>query len=360
MIDPQLYRIRIGMFCPRVSGKLKEKSCLQHDAHALGLALILTLLVIGGVERNPGPDNDISAEHVPGPSFSGVTLMDVMEAIRITQFQIDGLSNKVRDLTDIVTNMSQCGKTMSVPLTNQPTYRSYSDRLHPTADPKKTTELEAPPTPAQPRSFAVPPRSPDSRVGTNGNSCRKHRGEAGETPHIGAVMIGCQNVRRIAAAARDEFLLGGQAVFGSIRGGTARGVLGTLHGAVAGCRALRADLVLHVGGNDLAHQSVEYTLDCIAEICKAARQIRKVRDIVICSVPQDLSPSAGHFSFKCKDLNDELERLCKTEGIRFIDLRPRLGECSFQGLDKSRVNLNRDGCRNAWQLLASEVVGFLG
>ena len=360
MIDLQAYRIRIGMFSPRISSKLKMKSGLQHDAHALGLALILTLLIIGGVEQNPGPVSEASADQFPGPSFSGVTLMDVMEAIRITQFQIDGLSSKVHALTDMVTNMSQYGKTLSVPLTNRPTsHPSSSDRLHPTADSKQTTELEAPTTPAQARPFSPPPRSPDPRVGTDADSCHKRRSEAGATPHAGAVMLGCQNVRRIAAAARDEFLLGGQVVFRSIRGGTARGVLGALHGAVAGCRALRADLVLHVGGNDLAQRSVEYTLDCIAEVIKAAQQIRKVRDIAICSVPQD--PSSGDIlPSKCKDLNDELERLCRTERIRFIDLRPRLDECRFQGLDKSRMNLNRDGCRNAWQLLASEVVGFLG
>ena len=78
-------------------------------------------------------------------------------------------------------------------------------------------------------------------------------------------MLGCQNVRRIAAAARDEFLLGDQVVFKSIKRGTARCVLGALHAAVAGCRALRADLVLHVGGNDLDHQGVAYIADCIAK-----------------------------------------------------------------------------------------------
>ena len=172
-------------------------------------------------------------------------------------------------------------------------------------------------------------------------------------------MIGCQNVRRIAAAVRDEFHLGSQVVFRSIREGTARCVLRALHGAVAGCNALKAGLVLHVGGNELAYQSVEYTLDCIAEVVKAAKHVTKVRNIVLCSVPQDPSAHFDHLSMKRADLNAEIERLCLSEGIRFLDLRPRLNESSYNGLDKSRLNLNRSGPRNAWQMLASEVIGFL-
>ena len=39
----------------------------------------------------------------------------------------------------------------------------------------------------------------------------------GAVPRVGAVMLGCQNVRRIAAAAREELLLGSQVVFKGIR-----------------------------------------------------------------------------------------------------------------------------------------------
>ena len=169
-------------------------------------------------------------------------------------------------------------------------------------------------------------------------------------------MLGCQNVRRIAAAAREEFLLGSQVVFKGIRGGSVRCALGALHAAVASCQASTADLVLHIGGNDLAHHSVEFTLDCVAELVNAAKRISKVRDIIICSVPQD--PFSSPY-MKRSDLNDDLERLCECEGVRFADLRPRLNTCSYQGLDKSRLNLNREGCRNVWQLLAGDVVGFL-
>ena len=112
------------------------------------------------------------------------------------------------------------------------------------------------------------------------------RGERGATregvnrsdsiPATGVVMIGCQNVRRIATAAANEFILGTQVVFKSIRGGIAQHVLAELPGAVTDCQSSTVELVLHVGGNDIGFRSVEYTLDCIAEIVKQAKQIGKV------------------------------------------------------------------------------------
>ena len=400
MIDPQAYRIKIGMFSIRARIKLRRVTQFQDDANALGLALIITLLVIGGVEQNPGPD---PSEQLPGPSFSGVTLMDVMEAIRITQFQIDGLTSRVNDLTKMIEDISQDGKQRldhqqldhSTPTSTPPS------RPHPSPPATcRATDVEARPGSQFPvlatNSTSTPTSTPPSRTHpTPRATCRtidvdvqpgtqfpesttkstsnpgvedwatvvslnkRKKSQACSPPPIGAVMLGCQNVRRIAMAARDEFVLGGQAVFHGIRGGTARCALGALHGAVASCRAIKADLVLHIGGNDLARHSVEYTLDCVAEVISAAKQINKVRDIIICSVPQDTTTSASYLSMKRNDLNDQIKRLCEDEGIRFLDLRSRLNECAFCGLDRSRLNMNRAGSRNAWQMLASEVDGFL-
>ena len=344
------------MFDIRTKSKTPAANSIQHDCHALGLALILTLLIMGGVEQNPGPGRpDSSESQIPGPSFSGVTIMDIMEAIRITQLQIDGLSNKVHDLTKVITDISHDMKAASK--THPTLHLTSSERPSlDTPSPSATTAAEA-------RSESASPVSPDITVSeswTTVASRRKRGGKTGTTPEAGAVMVGCQNVRRIAAAARDEFHLGSQVVFRSIRGGTARCVLGALHGAVACCNAVKADLVLHVGGNELAYQSVEYTLDCIAEVVKAAKHITKVRNIVMCSVPQDPSAPVDQLSsMKRADLNAEIRNLCLSEGIQFLDLRPRLNESSYHGLDKSRLNLNRSGSRNAWQMLASEVIGFL-
>ena len=364
MIDPQAYRLRIGMFCIRTRTKLKSAELFHHDSTALGIALILTLLVIGGVEQNPGPD--FTAEHPPGPSFSDVTLMDVMEAIRISQLQVDQLTRQVNEFMKAMTVTSSDGQYgLPIPTTTSmctcstlyPTPPTSSDRSPTKPTSSATNETKAP---LKSTSPSLPITGADARsTVTLQRRSRPGNARTNTMPRVGAVMLGCLNVRRIAAAARDEFLLGEHVVFKSITGGTARSALGVLRGAVASCRAISADLVLHLGGSDLARQSVEYTLDCIAEVIKTAKQVNKVRDIVVCSVPQDPSPQMNCLTIKRKDLNDELERLCLSEGIRFLDLRPRLSQCAYHGLDRSRLNLNRDGCRNAWQVLASEVTGFL-
>ena len=301
-------------------GRPKKTSDIQHDANALALAVILTLLVIGGVEVNPGPE--FVDGHLPGPSFSNVTLMDIMEAIRLTQIQIGRISDKVNDLTTKFSNVSRGGE---VPTAHPTTRTSTSDNLNPTTPSHSAvTEAEAPREPPT----TVSPRAANREAQRAATPRGRRQRKVSATPEVGAVMLGCQNVWRIASAAREQFILGGQVVFRSIRGGTTRCALGALHGDVAACRALRADIVLHVGGNDLAHRSVEYPLECIAELINAAKRVSKVRNIFICSIPQDPT-SSDYLTSQRRHFNDELERLCTGEGARFIDLRPRLCECSY-------------------------------
>ena len=153
------------MFCVRTRGKMKTVSCLQQDAHALGLATILTLLVIGGVERNPGPDSMRSETRapslLPGPYFSEVTLMDIMEAIRITQFQIDGLTNKVQNLTMIVTKSSQDWNVLTAHSTSKLT---SSDRPLPMTTPAFSTAATEPEAPPESRPSVSASRGPCSGI----------------------------------------------------------------------------------------------------------------------------------------------------------------------------------------------------
>ena len=64
MIDLATYRIRIGSFCLTYKNKT-DKSHASQDELALGLALLMTLLLIAGIEPNPGPANGAECE----PSF---------------------------------------------------------------------------------------------------------------------------------------------------------------------------------------------------------------------------------------------------------------------------------------------------
>ena len=159
----------------------------QDDANALGLALIITLLVIGGVEQNPGPN---SSEQLPGPSFSGVTLMDVMEAIRITQFQIDGLSNRVNDLTKMIGDMSRSANQRLNhqrldDSTQTPTPRSLLHSTPPATRP--TIQVEARPAFRSPVSAAKSTCSPGLEdKATVVSPGTRRRSQASSTPALGA------------------------------------------------------------------------------------------------------------------------------------------------------------------------------
>ena len=100
------------MFSATSSVKLKLfTSQCQHDATATGITLICTLLVIGGVELNPGPSSAKDERHSPGPSSMDAALMDVMEALRVTQLQIDHLSTQVLDLINLVKGLNGTQRT---------------------------------------------------------------------------------------------------------------------------------------------------------------------------------------------------------------------------------------------------------
>ena len=97
MIDPDLqtYRLAIGMFS--FGAKRKQKAndfkC-DEDANALCLALLCTLLVIGGLKLNPDPST-ADEYHQPGPSFLDGTPIDVLQSIRIVHPQLEQLSLQV-------------------------------------------------------------------------------------------------------------------------------------------------------------------------------------------------------------------------------------------------------------------------
>ena len=63
MIDLQTYRLRIGLFSVGSTCRSKPmKLKFEHDANAMGIALICTLLVIGGLDLNPGPHTSSIAD----------------------------------------------------------------------------------------------------------------------------------------------------------------------------------------------------------------------------------------------------------------------------------------------------------
>ena len=117
MVDLQTYRARIGLFNLRspcgTTRKVKKPS---QDQLAIGLALIITLLIIGGIEPNPGPMPGSMCEEQacePGPSFVDVSLPDLMEAIRITQMKLDKVARDVSHLASSVQEIARTSHQMT-------------------------------------------------------------------------------------------------------------------------------------------------------------------------------------------------------------------------------------------------------
>ena len=87
------------MFSSGSSNNLKMAEVkYQHDLGALGIARLCTPLVIGGVELSPHPSTAKEYSGLSGPPFVNSSLMDVMQAVHITQMQIDQPSTQTQDL----------------------------------------------------------------------------------------------------------------------------------------------------------------------------------------------------------------------------------------------------------------------
>ena len=119
------------------------------------------------------------------------------------------------------------------------------------------------------------------------------------------------------------------------------------------------DIVLHVGSNDLAsHRSVDHVLDGLAGAIESTMNTKSVRDVFVCSIEErrDLGQDVKQAS---RLLNEQLSLLCGSYGAKFIDLRSRLQECRFAGINRTGILYTTEGSHNVSQLLMSEVSGFL-
>lgn len=188
MIDLQAYRLAIGMFRFRV--KCKQKSSdfkCDDDANAMGIALICTLLVIGGLELNPGPSTTADYEQ-PGPSFVDASIMDVMQAIRILQLHLDQLSQQLRVLTSQVGELTfsqRVNHCDRVPEAGHAQFRTNStDKGHQHDTANQLINVNPNAEQNINDSHAQNPAPKKARMRTNG-----------------AILIGSENVHRIRAAA---------------------------------------------------------------------------------------------------------------------------------------------------------------
>ena len=129
--------------------------------------------------------------------------------------------------------------------------------------------------------------------------------------------------------------------------------------AVPNSAAAEVDVVLHLGTDDLVqHRSVGYVLEGLAIVIETARHKGKIREVVVCSVEERYDAGRSVYENSCL-LNEQLSDLCQSYGARFLDLRDRLYQSRFHGLNRTGFLYTSQGSHNASQLILSEVYGFL-
>ena len=340
MIDPQAYRVAIGMFRVRIRAKqVTDNLKCDHDANAMGIALICTLLVIGGLELNPGPTTRNYYEQ-PGPSFIDASLMDVMQAIRLIHLNLDQLSMQVRSLSSQVNALVLAQQT------------SQCERRHEETSINRTDV-------SNDHQNSVQVRSPDChRIDTEMTPNIEHqntRSPKSKPRQYGAILIGSENVHRIRAAAMEEFDIDSNASFITASNDN---VKQRLSDSMTKSRAQKIDVVLNTGADQLLDKSADSVLESIASQISFAKQKRKTNQVFVCSVEE--RQDAGLMATEtAKTVNQELTGLCLEYGAVFLDLRPRMSHCRFYGLNKTGRLLTFEAARNVAQEILSEVPGFL-
>ena len=83
----------------------------------------------------------------------------------------------------------------------------------------------------------------------------------------------------------------------------------------------------------------------------------KVREITICSVTDEYElGTPGHGTVS--ELNWFLKSLCAVEGAKFLDLRPALRRCRFNGINRTGYLYTAEGARSVSKSIADHVPAF--
>ena len=171
----------------------------------------------------------------------------------------------------------------------------------------------------------------------------------------GAILIGSENVKRIGAATKSKFILDSNVSFVVAKSENA---MKTISAAMIKSKAQEIDIVLHTGADQLRGKTADFILESIANQITHVKQKRKTNQVFVCSVEQ--RQDAGVLAFEtAKTVNQELVNLCSEYGAKYLDLRPRMSECRFSGMNKTGRLYTFEATRNISDEILSEVPGFL-
>ena len=146
-------------------------------------------------------------------------------------------------------------------------------------------------------------------------------------------------------------------MFESIPDGTIGDVLYDMEATINRCEARDIDLVVQIGEEEILKYSQDYIAEGIDAIIQQAKTNRKIKEITICSVidKEELEEPGVGFTY---ELNEIIRDLCIETGVRFLDLRPKLRACRFNGLNRTEYLYTAEGARAISRSITNEVQGF--
>ena len=177
----------------------------------------------------------------------------------------------------------------------------------------------------------------------------------GKTRRHGAVLIGGHNVSRIKAAAMDEFLFDQNVSFVTTNSDDLKQ---SLRSVTQRSKAKEIQVVIHLGAEDAMDHSPDYVLEKLSYMVENASKEKNVQNVSVCSL-EERRDSGSNVHENIKTVNAELAQLCLSTGSTFLDLRPRLKESRFGGINKTGILYTFEGARNVAQHILSETPGFL-
>ena len=171
----------------------------------------------------------------------------------------------------------------------------------------------------------------------------------------GAVLIGGQNVSRIKAAALDEFNFDQNVSFVAVG---SEEFNESLHSVTQRSKAKQLDVVIHSGAEDAVRHGTDDVLEKLTNMVEYARGLKAVDTVSVCSL-EERRDAGLIVCEKIRTINTELAQLCLSTGSNFIDLRPRLNESLFGGINRTGILYTFEGARNVAQHILAETAGFL-
>ena len=309
-------------------------------------------------ESSQRQTGDSERETIPGPSFVSANLMDVMEALRLTQLKIDKLADDIQQMREEfrATLRQEARRAESLPHQSPPS----PDTLPPssTVD-QRPSSVPAPAVlwqPAVPRHLACRQPSAQPRPTPNRASQPELRDDGREGNHHtrepSVLIVGDSNVRRLQTASRHSHV-----TFRSIPGATTDRISQELSQSVREVNP--AQVVLHIGTNDIARNGSELIAKNIFQLATRTKEQRGVQKVCICSIPPRKDRGSFLFS-RCESVNNRLYYLCsKATSVEFIDLREQLDSCPFSGLARDSIHYNQAGASQALRTIRDTIDGFL-